>query len=100
MTDRIPKPATGTRIDYRNGEISVPDDPIIPYIEGDGTGPDIWRATQHVVDGVVKKVYGGKKAVTWHEVYAGDKAVAKFKEYLPQDTLDALAYYRVSIRDR
>ena len=98
MTDRIPKPATGTRIEYRNGEIVVPDDPIIPYIEGDGTGPDIWRATQYVVDGVVGKVFGGKKKITWHEVFAGDKAVLKFKEYLPQDTLDALAYYRVSIK--
>src|SRR3954464_5704016 len=98
MTDRIPKPSAGTRIDYRNGTISVPDDPIVPYIEGDGTGPDIWRATQHVVDGVVKKIYGGKKKVTWHEVYAGDKAVAKFSEYLPQETLDALAHYRVSIK--
>jgi isocitrate dehydrogenase len=98
MTDRIPKPSAGTRIDYRNGAISVPDDPIVPYIEGDGTGPDIWRATQHVVDGVVKKIYGGKKKIAWHEVYAGDKAVAKFTEYLPQETLDALAYYRVSIK--
>jgi isocitrate dehydrogenase len=98
MTDRIPKPTTGTRIDYRNGAISVPDDPIIPYIEGDGTGPDIWRATQYVVDGTVRKIYGGKKKIAWHEVYAGDKAVAKFTEYLPQETLDALAYYRVSIK--
>jgi len=98
MTDRIPKPSSGTRIDYKNGAISVPDDPIVPYIEGDGTGPDIWRATQYVVDGVVKKVYGGKKKIAWHEVYAGDKAVAKFTEYLPQETLDALQYYRVSIK--
>jgi len=92
------EPQSGTRIDYRDGRIVVPDDPIIPYIEGDGTGPDIWRATQYVLDGTVAKVYGGKKKFHWHEVFAGDKANAKFGEYLPQETLDALAHYRVSIK--
>ena len=76
-TERLPKPATGTRIDFKNGKIVVPDDPIIPFIEGDGTGPDIWRATQIVLDGAVKKVYGGKKKFAWYEVYAGDKATAE-----------------------
>jgi isocitrate dehydrogenase len=89
---------SGTRIDYRDGEIAVPDDPIIPYIEGDGTGPDIWRATRYVIDGTVAKVYGGKKKIEWKEVYAGDKAKEKFDDYLPQETLDALAHYRVSIK--
>src|SRR6266566_616043 len=89
---------SGTRIDYQNGRIVVPDDPIIPYIEGDGTGPDIWRATQHVIDGTVAKVYGGKKTITWKEVFAGDKAKEKFDDYLPQDTLDQIAHYRVSIK--
>ena len=89
---------SGTRIDYQNGQIVVPDDPIIPYIEGDGTGPDIWRATQHVIDGTVAKVYGGKKKITWKEVFAGDKAKEKFDDYLPQDTLDQIAHYRVSIK--
>jgi isocitrate dehydrogenase len=98
MTDRIPQPKTGTRIDYRDGRIAVPDDPIVPFIEGDGTGPDIWRATQYVLDGTVEKVYGGKKRIHWHEVYAGDKAQAQFNEYLPQETLDAIQYYRVSIK--
>jgi len=98
MSERISKPSSGTRIDYRNGAISVPDDPIVPFIEGDGTGPDIWRATRHVVDGTLKKVYGGKKSIVWHEVYAGEKANQKFGEYLPQETLDALRYYRVSIK--
>ena len=97
-TERLPKPATGTRIDFKNGKIVVPDDPIIPFIEGDGTGPDIWRATQFVLDGAVKKVYGGKKKFAWYEVYAGDKATVKFNEVLPQETLDALKYYRVSIK--
>ena len=98
MTERLPKPQSGTRIDFKNGRIVVPDDPIVPFIEGDGTGPDIWRATQFVLDGAVKKVYGGKKRFAWHEVYAGDKATLKFNEVLPQETLDALAYYRVSIK--
>ena len=98
MAERLPKPESGTRIDYKNGLLVVPDDPIIPYIEGDGTGPDIWRATQHVLDGSVKKIYGGKKRFAWYEVYAGDKASVKFKEFLPQETLDALSRYRVSIK--
>ncbi len=97
-TDRLPKPTTGTRIDYKDGDLIVPEDPIIPFIEGDGTGPDIWRATQHVLDGAVKKVYGGKKRFAWYEVYAGDKATVKFSEFLPQETLDALQFYRVSIK--
>jgi isocitrate dehydrogenase len=98
MTDRIAPPTSGTRIGYENTRIVVPDDPIVPFIEGDGTGPDIWRATRHVMDGVVEKVYGGKKKFHWHEVYAGDKAFQKFGEYLPQETLDQLAHYRVSIK--
>src|SRR5215212_333695 len=98
MADRIAHPTSGTRIGYENNKIVVPDDPIVPYIEGDGTGPDIWRATKYVVDGVVEKVYGGKKKFHWHEVYAGDKAFVKFGEYLPQETLDQLAHYRVSIK--
>ncbi len=97
-TERLPKPATGTRIDFKNGRIVVPDDPIIPFIEGDGTGPDIWRATRVVLDGAVEKVYGGKKKFAWYEVYAGDKATVKFNEVLPQETLDALKFYRVSIK--
>ena len=96
--DRLPKPTSGTRIGYANGRIVVPDDPIIPYIEGDGTGPDIWKATQHVLDGAVARVYGGKKKFSWYEVFAGDKASVKFNEVLPQETLDALAHYRVSIK--
>src|SRR5687767_5667444 len=98
MTDRIAPPTSGTRIGYENNRIVVPDDPIVPYIEGDGTGPYIWRATRVVIDGVVEKVYGGKKKIHWHEVYAGDKAFEKFGEYLPQETLDQIAHYRVSIK--
>jgi isocitrate dehydrogenase len=98
MADRIAHPTSGTRIGYENNKIVVPDDPIVPFIEGDGTGPDIWRATKHVVDGVVEKVYGGKRKIHWHEVFAGDKAFQNFGEYLPQETLDHLAHYRVSIK--
>ena len=89
---------SGTRIDYKDEAIVVPDDPIIPFIEGDGTGPDIWRATQYVIDGTVAKVYGGKKTIVWKEVYAGDKAKEKFDDYLPQTTLDEIAHYRVAIK--
>src|SRR5512141_2254049 len=92
MTERIPAPASGTRIDYRNGQIVVPDDPIIPFIEGDGTGADIWRATSYVIEGAVKKVYGGKRTIHWYELFAGDKAKEKFDNYLPDETVDKLRY--------
>ncbi|HXA20122.1 MAG TPA: isocitrate dehydrogenase (NADP(+)) [Thermoanaerobaculia bacterium] len=98
MTDSIPQPESGTRIDFRNGGIVVPDDPIVPFIEGDGTGPDIWHATQYVLDGAVAKIYGGRKKFHWLEVLAGDKAKEQRGDYLPQETLDALAHYRVSIK--
>src|SRR5690349_12363027 len=96
--ERLAKPTTGTRIDFKDNRLIIPDDPIIPFIEGDGTGPDIWRATRYVIDGAVKKIYGGKRSIAWYEVYAGDKATVKFGEFLPQETLDALAYYRISIK--
>jgi isocitrate dehydrogenase len=98
MAERIPHPTSGTRIGFENNRIVVPDDPIVPYIEGDGTGPDIWRATRFVIDGAVEKSYGGKRRIQWHEVFAGEKAFATFGEYLPQETLDHLAHYRVSIK--
>ncbi|HEX2120552.1 MAG TPA: isocitrate/isopropylmalate family dehydrogenase, partial [Thermoanaerobaculia bacterium] len=98
MTERIPAPTHGTRIGFENNRIVVPDDPIVPYIEGDGTGPDIWRATRYAIDGAVEKVYGGKRKIAWHEVFAGDKAFQRFGEYLPQETLDQLQHYRVSIK--
>src|SRR5438045_2016708 len=90
--------ADGTRIDYRDGEIVVPDDPIITYIEGDGTGPDIWRATQYVIDGAVQKAYGGKRKIHWMEVFAGDKAKDRFDDYLPEETLEKIKTHRVSIK--
>src|SRR5919199_1133858 len=98
MSERVAHPTSGTRIGYENGKIVVPDDPIIPYIEGDGTGPDIWRATRIVIDGAVEKLSSGKKKIHWYEVFAGDKAFQNYGEYLPQETLDALKHYRVSIK--
>jgi len=98
MSAKLAPPKSGQRIGFEAGRIVVPDDPIVPYIEGDGTGPDIWRATQYVVDGAVKKVYGGKKRFAWYEVFAGDKAKEMYGEYLPEETLDALREYRVSIK--
>src|SRR5438477_8613161 len=92
------KPQSGTRIDYRDGQLIVPDDPIVPYIEGDGTGADIWRATSFVIDGAVEKIYGGQKKIHWFEVLAGDKAKETVDNYLPDETLQAVADYRVSIK--
>ncbi|HET7711964.1 MAG TPA: isocitrate dehydrogenase (NADP(+)) [Thermoanaerobaculia bacterium] len=98
MPEQAPQPKSGTRIDFGDGRIVVPDDPIIPYIEGDGTGPDIWRATRHVLDAAVQRFYGGKRVIHWYEVLAGDKANEKVGDYLPQGTIDALQHYRVSIK--
>src|SRR5438067_5616035 len=92
------KPQSGTRIDYRDGQLIVPDDPIVPFIEGDGTGADIWRATSFVIDGAVEKIYGGQKKIHWFEVLAGDKAKEQLDNYLPDETLQAIADYRVSIK--
>jgi isocitrate dehydrogenase len=92
------KPQAGTRIDYRDGQLIVPDDPIVPFIEGDGTGADIWRATSYVIDGAVAKIYGGKRKIYWFEVLAGDKAKEQIDSYLPDETLQAIAEYRVSIK--
>jgi len=99
MTDeRFGKAPQGSVIRFEDGKLVVPDDPIIPYIEGDGTGPDIWRATQHVLDGAVAKIYGGKKRIAWYEVYAGEKAHTKFGDWLPEETLEAIKTYRVAIK--
>jgi isocitrate dehydrogenase len=93
-------PADGREIAWHADEerLEVPDRPIIPYIEGDGTGPDIWRATRRVLDGAVEKVYGGAKSIAWFEVLAGEKAFNQTGEWLPEDTLDAIRQYRVAIK--
>ncbi len=81
-----------------DGTINVPDNPIIPFIEGDGIGPDIWRATKMVLDAAVEKAYQGKKRIEWKEIYAGEKAKEVKGEYLPQETLDAISNYVVAIK--
>jgi len=91
-------PDTGDPITFDDGEIQVPDQPIVPFIEGDGIGPDIWRATQAVVDAAVEKAYGGDRKISWMEVYAGEKAHEKTGEWLPQETFDALTEFKVSIK--
>ncbi|MFI5090684.1 MAG: NADP-dependent isocitrate dehydrogenase [Terriglobales bacterium] len=94
----LPIPKDGTRISYSNGKYNIPDNPIIPFIEGDGTGRDIWKASVRVFDAAVQKAYGGKRRVVWYEVFAGEKAMAKFKSWLPDGTIDALKDFRVSIK--
>jgi isocitrate dehydrogenase len=94
----VKPPATGTAITRQNGRLVVPDDPIIPYIEGDGTGPDIWRASVRVLDAAVAKAYGGKRKIAWMEVYAGEKSHKLFNTWLPDDTVDAFREYYVGIK--
>jgi len=93
-----PVPGDGKVIEYRDGKFAVPDRPIIPFIEGDGTGPDIWRASRVVFDAAVEQAYGGKRKVAWYEVFAGEKAHGKFAEWLPQGTLDAIKKFRIAIK--
>src|SRR6266568_7386666 len=94
----IPVPPNGQPIQYANGTYTVPDHPIIPFIEGDGTGRDIWRASQRVLDAAVAKAYGGKKKIAWMEVYAGEKAFTKFNNWLPDETIEAYPEYLIGIK--
>jgi isocitrate dehydrogenase len=91
-------PSDGQKIEYSGGSFSVPDRPIIPFIEGDGTGRDIWKASRRVFDAAVEKAYGGKKRIAWLEVYAGEKSFNQFKEWLPQDTVEAIRDFRIAIK--
>jgi isocitrate dehydrogenase len=91
-------PANGARITYSNGRYQVPDNPIIPFIEGDGTGRDIWKASVRVFDAAVQKAYAGKRRVAWYEVFAGEKAKAEFNNWLPDDTINAIREFRVAIK--
>jgi isocitrate dehydrogenase len=91
-------PSTGTAITRANGRLIVPDDPIIPFIEGDGTGPDIWRASVRVFDAAVQKAYGSKRRIAWMEVYAGEKSFKQFNTWLPDDTVEAFREYYVGIK--
>jgi isocitrate dehydrogenase len=91
-------PGNGERIETSGGALRVPAKPIIPYIEGDGTGPDIWRATQRVLDAAVAKAYDGERAIVWMEIFAGEKALEKTKEWLPDESLRALQEFKVGIK--
>ena len=94
----VPLPKEGQPIRYENGQYQVPDNPIIPFIEGDGTGRDIWKASRRVFDAAVEKAYGGKRRVAWYEIFAGEKAFSQFRNWLPEDTLRAAKDLRVSIK--
>src|SRR5436853_881492 len=88
----------GSAIRMANGRLQVPDDPIIPFIEGDGTGPDIWRASVRVFDAAVNKAYGGKKKIIWKEVLAGEKAFKAVNNWLPDESVEAFQKYLVGIK--
>src|SRR6202140_2767199 len=94
----LPVPADGARITYSNGRYGVPENPLIPFIEGDGTGRDIWKASVRVFDRAVEKAYQGKRRVVWYEVFAGEKAKSKFKNWLPDETVNAIRDFRVAIK--
>ncbi|HEX9508110.1 MAG TPA: NADP-dependent isocitrate dehydrogenase, partial [Myxococcales bacterium] len=91
-------PTAGERISIHGGKLSVPNEPIIPFVEGDGTGPDIWRASQAVFDAAVDRAYGGRRKISWCEIYAGEKAFKKVNHWLPPETVEAFRMYLVGIK--
>jgi isocitrate dehydrogenase len=98
MYDNLTPPANGQKITMTDGNLQVPNNPIIPFIEGDGIGPDIWAAAQHVLDSAVAGAYGGSRKIEWFEVFSGQKAFDRTGEWLPEDTLTAIREYLVSIK--
>lgn len=96
--DKIKVPSTGSLIEVADGRLHVPDDPIIPFIEGDGTGPDIMKVAQKVLDAAVARAFGGKKKIAWFEIYAGEKSMAKYGELLPKDTVRAIEHFKVAFK--
>ncbi|HET9594258.1 MAG TPA: NADP-dependent isocitrate dehydrogenase [Anaeromyxobacteraceae bacterium] len=99
MADAKPVvPKDGQKVTLTNGKLHVPDRPILPFIEGDGTGRDIWRASVRVLDAAVEKAYGGKRKIHWMEVYAGEKAFTKFNNWLPDETIEAFREYIIGIK--
>ncbi|MEL6927427.1 MAG: NADP-dependent isocitrate dehydrogenase [Cyanobacteria bacterium J06600_6] len=100
MYEKLTAPNTGSKITFQNGQPIVPDNPIVPFIRGDGTGVDIWPATEAVIDAAVQAAYGGKRKIEWFKVYAGDEACDKYGvyQYLPQDTIDAIKDYGIAIK--
>src|SRR5512145_762198 len=91
-------PEGGAKISIKDGKLQVPNNPIIPFVEGDGTGPDIWRASVRVLDAAVEKAYGGKKKIAWFEVLAGEKSKRKLDNWLPDETVEAYRKYLVGIK--
>src|ERR1700728_5074035 len=91
-------PPAGGKISIANGVLTVPDNPVIPFIRGDGTGRDIWAASEKVFDAAVKKAYGGKKKIAWFEVFAGEASKTKFDNWLPDDTVEAFKEFHVGIK--
>jgi len=91
-------PKSGEPVFFSEGALQVPDQPIIPFIEGDGIGSDIWAAARHVLDHAVLHAYGKQRKIHWFEIFAGDKAHQTFNEWLPEDTLQAIRDYRVAIK--
>jgi isocitrate dehydrogenase len=91
-------PTGGEKITFEKGVLAVPDKPIIPFVEGDGTGPDIWRASVRVFDAAVERAYLGSRKVAWMEVFAGEKSFKQYQDWLPQETVNAMAEFRVSIK--
>ena len=91
-------PPAGGKISITNGKLNVPDNPVLPFIRGDGTGPDIWAASERVFDAAVEKAYGGKKKIAWFEVFAGEASKTKFDNWLPDDTVEAFNEYLVGIK--
>ncbi|MGF1487466.1 MAG: NADP-dependent isocitrate dehydrogenase [Prochloraceae cyanobacterium] len=100
MYEKITPPKTGSRITFESGKPVVPDDPIVPFIRGDGTGVDIWPATQEAIDAAVKSAYGDRRKINWFKIYAGDEACQLYGtyQYLPQDTLKAIDEYGIAIK--
>lgn len=100
MYEKITPPTTGDRVTFKDGQPIVPDNPIIPFIRGDGTGVDLWPASQKVIDAAVETAYNGQKKISWFKVYAGDEACEQYGtyQYLPEDTLQAIREYGVAIK--
>ena len=98
MASTITAPQGGQRITIENGVLQVPNNPVIPFVEGDGTGRDIWRASKRVFDAAVEKAYQGDREIAWMEVFAGEKAFNKFDSWLPDETVDLFREYLVGIK--
>src|SRR3989339_358422 len=98
--NKVKVPASGEKVKIENGKLVVPNEPIIPFIEGDGIGPDIWKATRNVLDASVEKSYGGKKKIQWMEIYAGEKSLEVYgaNEWLPEESITAVDEFKVAIK--